>query len=196
LLIIAAALLAFVFNFLALQERDEVTMVAIAAEPLTAGSILEPSSIEWVPIASDFEGMSGLIMEADGAIVDGSVVGEPLTVGSPILRSSLLSPGSGTGLRTISVPIGVEHAAGTTLRVGDRVDVISVVEGKPTFIATDLQVVDLANTSQGALAGGGPYYVLLAVSAPEALSLAGAIDDGSIEIVRSTGAAPIEEGTE
>jgi Flp pilus assembly protein CpaB len=188
LLIIAAALLAFVFNFLALQERDEVTMVAIAAEPLTAGSILEPSSIEWVPIASDFEGMSGLIMEADGAIVDGSVVGEPLTVGSPILRSSLLSPGSGTGLRTISVPIGVEHAAGTTLRVGDRVDVISVVEGKPTFI--------LANTSQGALAGGGPYYVLLAVSAPEALSLAGAIDDGSIEIVRSTGAAPIEEGTE
>ena len=169
-------------------------MVAVAAESLTAGSILGPSSVEWVPIDADFKGIAGMMTEADASSLEGLVLGQPITEGSPLMRSSLLPPGSGQGLRTISVPIGVEHAAGASLRVGDRVDVISVIEGEPRFIASDLEVVELADTNRGTLSAAGPNYVLLAVTAEQALALAGAIDDGSIEIVRSTGAAPIEDG--
>ena len=67
-------------------------------------------------------------------------------------------------------------------------DVISIVGAEPSFVATDLEVVSLAETDQGGLSGVGPYYLVVAVTTDDALALARAIADGSIEIVRSTGA--------
>jgi Flp pilus assembly protein CpaB len=110
---------------------------------------------------------------ADGELVD---------------RSIVIRPGANDGLRTMSIPVPVEHAVGATLMVSDRVDVISVIDGQPSFVAEDLEVVSIAATSQGGLSGVGPYHIVVAVTSDEALALAKAIDDGSIEVVRSTGA--------
>jgi hypothetical protein len=88
----------------------------------------------------------------------------------------------------------MEHAAGATVVVGDRVDVISIIGDAPTFVATDLEVVGVGEASQTGLTVAGPYHVVVAVDTEQALALAKAIAEGSVEVLRSTGAAPLREG--
>ena len=190
-----AALLAFGFNYLALQNRDATTLVAIADGPIPEGAAFTPGLIRLVPLPADFEGLDHVILEEDLVQLDGWIVGRSVAEGELIDRSIVIQRGAGDGLRTMSIPVTVEHAAGATLVVGDRVDVISIVGDEPSFVAVDLEVVGIAERAQGGLSGVGPYYVVVAVTSGDALALAQAIDVGSIEIVRSTGAgAPPADG--
>jgi Flp pilus assembly protein CpaB len=186
-----AALLAFGFNYLALQNRGATTMVAIAAAPIAEGTVLASELVRLVPIPADFEGLEHLIVEEDLTRVEGWIVNRSVTEGELVGRSMVIEPGTGDGLRTMSVPVPVEHAAGGTLVVGDRVDAISLVGDEPGFVAVDLEVVAIAETAQGGLSGVGPYFIVVAVTSEDALGLAKAIDGGSIEIVRSTGAGAV-----
>lgn len=126
--------------------------------------------------------------------MDGWVIGRSIAAGQLIDRSTLVMPGAGVGLRTMSLPVPIEHAAGGTLVIGDRVDVISTTAEEPAFVGTDLEVVGIADTSQSGLSGVGPYYVVVAVTADDALALARAIESTSIEVLRATGARalPVE----
>jgi Flp pilus assembly protein CpaB len=92
----------------------------------------------------------------------------------------------------MSIPVTSEHAAGASIVAGDRIDVISVVDGVAGFVAEALEVVAVADSDQGALSVGGGYYVVVAVGSDQALALAAAIDTGSLELVRSTGAPAID----
>jgi Flp pilus assembly protein CpaB len=186
-----AALLAFGFNYLALQNRGATTMVAIAAAPIAEGTVLASELVRLVPIPTDFEGLEHLIVEEDLTRVEGWIVNRSVTEGELVGRSMVIELGTGDGLRTMSVPVPVEHAAGGTLVVGDRVDAISLVGDEPGFVAVDLEVVAIAETAQGGLSGVGPYFIVVAVTSEDALGLAKAIDGGSIEIVRSTGAGAV-----
>ncbi|HEX6287385.1 MAG TPA: hypothetical protein VFZ80_07855, partial [Acidimicrobiia bacterium] len=112
--------------------------------------------------------------------------------GAVVDTSSLSEPGEGSGLRTMSMPIDREHAAGGSLVAGDRVDVISVVDGVPGFVATNLEVTGVAEEASGGIGAVSAYHVVLSVSAEQALALAAAIDSGSLEIIRSTGAEAID----
>jgi hypothetical protein len=78
------------------------------------------------------------------------------------------------------------------LVVGDRVDVISMIGDEPVFVATDLEVVSIADATQTGLSAVGPYHVVVGVSQEQALALARAIADGSLEVLRSTGADFLE----
>jgi Flp pilus assembly protein CpaB len=187
-----AAALAFALNFLALQSRDVTTLVAIADSSIAAGSPLTPDLIRLVPLPAEFEGIDFLVGEADLENLEGWIVGRPVREGELINRSLVIRPGAGDGLRTMSIPVAVEHAAGATLVMGDRVDVISIVGEEPVFVATDLEVVSIADTTQTGLSAAGPYHVVVGVSPEQALALARAIADGSLEIVRSTGADVLE----
>jgi Flp pilus assembly protein CpaB len=189
-----AALLAFGFNYLALQNRGASTMVAIADAPIAEGTVLASELVRLVAIPSDFEGLEHVIVEEDLTRVEGWIVNRSVTEGELIGRSMVIEPGTGDGLRTMSIPVPVEHAAGGTLVVGDRVDVISLVGDEPGFVAVDLEVVAIAEMAQGGLSGVGPYFIVVAVTSEDALALAKAIDDGSIEIVRSTGAGVAADG--
>ncbi len=189
--IVLAALLAFAFNYLALQNRDATTRVAVADAPIAEGAILSADLIRLVAFPADFEGLEHLVVEQDLSGLEGWIVGRSVAEGELIHDSIVIRPGSGDGLRTMSIPVPVEHAAGATLVVGDRVDVISMMGDEPAFVAVDLEVVGIAETSRGGLAGVGPYYVVVGVTADDALALAQAIDEGSIEIVRSTGAGAL-----
>jgi Flp pilus assembly protein CpaB len=187
-MIAIAALLAFGLNFLALQNRDATTSVAIADRPIPEGTAFSIDLVRLVPIPTDFEGIRHLIAETELGDFDGWIVSRSLAAGELLDRSTVIAPGGGDGLRTMSIPVPVEHAAGATLVIGDRVDVISVVDDVPSYVAVDLEIVAVADTTQEGLAGAGAYHVVVAVDADEALALAGAIDDGSIEVIRSTGA--------
>jgi Flp pilus assembly protein CpaB len=193
LLIALAAILAFGLNYLALQSGDATTLVAVADSPIAEGTPFSAQLVRLVPLPSDFEGLGHLIDEQDLTDLAGAVVSRSVAEGELIDRVAVIQPGTHGGLRTMSIPVPVEHAAGGTLVVGDRVDVISMVGEEPAFVATDLEVVGLAETGQTGLAGIGPYHVVVAVSSEEALALARAIGESSIEIVRSTGASPAAE---
>ena len=126
--------------------------------------------------------------ESDLEHLEGWIVGDSVREGELIHRSLVIRPGTGDGLRTMSIPVPAEHAAGATLVVGDRVDVISIIGDEPVFVAADLEVVSIADTTQTGLAGGGPYHLVVGVNREQALALARAIADGSLEVLRSTGA--------
>jgi Flp pilus assembly protein CpaB len=189
-----AALLAFSLNYLALQNRDATSLVAIAATPLAEGTQFGPETVRLEALPADFTGIDHLIVEEDVAALEGFIVARSMAEGEPIGRSDLIRPGADGGLRAMSIPVPMEHAAGATVVVGDRVDVISMIGDAPTFVATDLEVVSVGEASQTGLTVAGPYHVVVAVDTEQALALARAIDEGSVEILRSTGAAPLREG--
>jgi hypothetical protein len=192
ILIALAVVLAFGLNYLALQDRDATVQVAVAAVPLPEGAVFAASDARLVEIPADFEGLDNLVLADDLSAFQGRIVGRAVGAGDLIDAAALVEPGSHDGLRVMSIPVGIEHAAGAGVEAGDRVDVISVAEGVPQFVATDLEVVGVADLEAGRLSAAGSYFVIVAVEADEALAIAAAINQGSVEIIRSTGAHPIE----
>jgi Flp pilus assembly protein CpaB len=193
LLIALAAILAFGLNYLALQNRDATTMVALADGQIAEGTPFSADLVRLVPLPSDFEGLPRLLTGDDISLRNGWIVSRSVADGELVDADVLIQPGAASGLRTMSIPVPVEHAAGATLVLGDRIDVISMVDDEAVFVAADLEVVSIAETSQGGIGGVGPYHVVVAVTADEALALAKAIDVGSVEVIRSTGAAGAED---
>ncbi|MCB1247313.1 MAG: hypothetical protein KDB69_08610 [Acidimicrobiia bacterium] len=167
-------------------------LVAVATGPIEAGSRIGTDDIRFVPIDADFVGLPGLLDEASWATMAGWVANQSIPEGGVIATSALAPAVDGQGLRTMSVPIATEHAAGGLIEVGDVVDVISVVDSAPEYVVTGVAVVRVA-AETGGIGSNSDYYIVLAVDAEEALRLAGSIDGGSIEIVRSTGAEPVGE---
>lgn len=194
LLIATVAILAFALNVLALRSRDATTLVAVADRPLAAGSVFNTDSVRMIEAPADFEALESLIEPGALAEFDGWVLQRSVAPGGLFDVGAFVEPGASDGLRSMSVPIDVEHAAGGTIGAGDRVDVISVVDGTASFIGTDIEVVSVAELSGGSLGAIGDYHIVVAVEAEQALRLAEAIDVGSIEIVRSTGAAGADTG--
>ncbi len=192
-MIALAAVLAFGLNYLALQDRDSMTMVALAARPIAAGTPFTSELVRFDAVPADFGGLPHLVTEEAVPSLEDFVVSRPIAEGELIDRSAVIAPGNSEGLRTMSIPVPVEHAAGARLVVGDRVDVISMVDGTPTFVAVDLEVVALADTVSTGLSATGPFHVVVGVDAEQALAVARAIEANSIEVLRSTGSVPLED---
>jgi Flp pilus assembly protein CpaB len=191
ILIAVVVILAFILNLLVLQDRNATTLVAIADEPLAAGSTLNPSDLRLVPVDSDFEGLEALVAETEISKLDGWVLSRFVPKGGLLDVAALVEPGTNSGLRSMSLPVPIEHAAGGALVAGDRIDVISVIDGDATFVASFLEVVSVSEASSSAIGGISAYHVVVSVESQEALDLARALDAGSIEIVRSTGAEEV-----
>jgi Flp pilus assembly protein CpaB len=187
-------ILAFVLNLLVLQDRSSTTLVAVADRALATGSAMDQSSIRLVPVDSDFEGLPGLVTEDDLGSLDDWVLARPVPAGNLLDRTALVRPGSGAGLRSMSLPVPVEHAAGGALAPGDRVDVIAVTDGVADFVAVDLEVTTVSEAGSGAIGTISAYHVVVNVEPADALRLAEALAAGPVEIVRATGADRIERG--
>ena len=94
----------------------------------------------------------------------------------------------------MSIPVDAEHAVGGELAAGDRIDLIVVDDDGPRYVLTNAEVLSgSASAELGALASSD-FYIVVAVDPDQALSVAGAIRDGRIEIVKSTGAAGLVTG--
>jgi Flp pilus assembly protein CpaB len=191
LVIAAVAVLAFALNYLALQERDATVLVAVADRHLPAGVPVGVEDVRFVAVPSDFAGLPSLVTEDELASRGGWVLGRAIPGDGVIGEEALVKPGAPDGLRAMSIPIEVEHAAGGSLMAGDRVDVIATTDGEAVFVVTDVEVISVADTSAAAFGAIGSYHVVVAVDADQALHLASAIANGAIEILRSTGAEPI-----
>lgn len=190
-LLAIVVILAFILNMLVLQDRGESTLVAVAAHPLTGGSTLTEGDLRLIPVSASFEGLEGLVTEDQVGDLLGTVLGASLQDGELIRADDLAAPESRSGLRSMSIPIPIEHAVGGALAVGDRVDVISASDGSSRYVAVDLEVIEVGDRDGASIGVTSSFHVVVAVGGDEALAVAAAIDSGSIEIVRSTGAEPI-----
>lgn len=193
ILIGLVVILAFALNLLALRDRDATTLVAVADGPLSAGSLVTKDRIRFVPVDSDFEGLGSLVTESDSSQLEGWLVGRFIADGGLLERTMLVAPGTSDGQRSMSLPVPVEHAAGGNLTAGDRIDVISVVDGSAMYVARGLEVLAVSDASDRGLGAFQASHLVVAVSGDEGLLLAEAIDSGSIEVVKSTGLETAEE---
>lgn len=191
-LIAIVVILAFVLNLLVLQDRSATTLVVMTERPLVAGSTLELDSVRLVPVDASFAGLGTLIDEEELAAYEGWVLARSVPAEGLLGVDDLAAPESASGLRSMSLPVAVEHAAGGSLTPGDRVDVISVEDGTARFIASSLEVIAVSDVGSGSIGSVTSHHVTVAVEAAEALRLAEALENGSMELVRSTGAAGIE----
>lgn len=134
-----------------------------------------------------------------GGLRPGTAVSGVIAEGSPIRTADLVAAADRDRLRSMSIQVDRAQAVGGNLTVGDRVDVIHVVNGTATYVVAGVQVIDVASSpnSRGLTGSGaaGGYFVVLRVDARQALALATAMDNGGAQVIRSTGAEPVGEGT-
>lgn len=191
ILIAIAAILAFVLNMVVLQDQSSTTLIAVADSAIAQGTVFHPDDVRFVPVPTDFAGIDSLLTEAETTANQGWIVDRPIAEGSVIDASAVVEPGAPSGLRSMSIPVDLEHAAGGAIRSGDRVDIITVSEGQASYVITDVGVIATADLNGDAFGAIGDYHVVVAVDANQALALAEAMASGMVELVRSTGAPPI-----
>jgi len=192
-LIGVVAVLAFVLNLLVLQDRGSTVLVAVADRHIAEGSALTADSLRLVPVDADFDALESMVLEEHISDFEGWIATRSLEAGDLVLNSEIIEPGMTSGMRTMSLPVDPEHAAGGSLVVGDRIDVISVVDGDARFVVANVRVTGVAASESGSFSSSS-YYVVVGVEGHQALLLAKALEDGPLEVIRATGAPKVQEG--
>lgn len=194
-LMVLSGLLAFVLVAAVLGDRSERIEVAVAGRDIAAGAQVAPDLIEAAELPTD-SGLTDKIVTVDQINSGAWVATQPLAVGDPIRRSDLAEAEAMGHLRSMSVPVSRASAVGGGLRVGDRVDVIDVIDGVANYVLVDAQVLEVSEgrSSGGITAGASSdLFVVVEVDARQALRVAEALVDGRVDVVRSTGAEPISD---
>jgi len=192
-----AGTLAFVLSASVLRDRAERVEVMVAARDIPAGTELTAGMLRSIELDADSPLATALLLR--GRLEPGTVLDGAVTEGSPIRTSDLVEGSRGDRLRSMSIQVDRAQAVGGDIAIGDLVDVIDVVDGSPTYVVAGVQVIDVASegSSRGLSGSGGPggFFVVVQVDADQALALAGAMEDGGLQVVRSTGAEPVADGT-
>ncbi|HUP70371.1 MAG TPA: hypothetical protein VM142_11215 [Acidimicrobiales bacterium] len=190
-LMVLSGLLAFVLMATVMGDRSERIQVAVAQADIAAGAILRSTLVKPSELAADSPLASSLVSLA--MVRSGKwTATRAIAAGDPIRRSDLARSQNRPGLRSMSISVARENAVGGALGVGDKVDVIDVVDGRAVFVVTDVEVTKVATpmSSGGITRGAGrEFFVVVQVDPSQALALAEALADGKLDVVRSTGAA-------
>lgn len=192
-----AGTLAFVLSASLLRDRAERVEVLVAARDIPAGAELTIGMVRSVELDADSPLASALLLR--GGLEKGMVVRELVAEGSPIRAADLVEAGEGDRLRSMSIQVDRAQAVGGDIAVGDLIDVIDVVNGTPTYVVSGVQVINVASQgSSRGLSGGVAdrgFFVVVRVDARQALALAGAMKEGGVQVIRSTGAEPVADAT-
>lgn len=192
-----AGTLAFVLSASVLRDRADHVEVLVAARDIPAGTELSTGMVRSIELDAHSPLAATLVLSS--RLRPGMVVSGVIAEGSPIRTSDLVAAGEGDRLRSMSIQVDRAQAVGGDLAVGDRIDVIHVVGGTATYVVAGVQVIDVASSqnSRGLTGSGaaGGFFVVVRVDADQALAIAGAMDDGGVQIIRSTGAEPVADGT-
>lgn len=194
LLIVATGVLALVTNLVLLRRGEEpLTQVAVSAVDLAPGRALREGDTQLTPIDVSEEVAAGLISESELGEYQGWLIIGQTVAGSLLTKANLRSPLAPVGLRAMSLPVDASHAVGGDLIPGDLVDVIRVDAEQASFVATAVEVLAVSTQSEGALGlSGGGFHLVLEVDERTALALALALANAKVEVLRSTGSAPVE----
>lgn len=192
-IMLLAGLLAVLANFAVLRARDESFLVAVADRDLGRGTVATADAFRVVEVQVDSDLLVTLVEAENLAELGGRIAARSIADGELILASDFVAAAAPSERRAMSIPVARVHAAGGMITDADVVDVVAVVDGIAEYIVVAAPVLDVAAPSTTGIGSSGEFYVTVAVDATTALRIAGAMDRGSIEIVRSTGASrPIE----
>lgn len=193
---LVAALLAFVIAASLLNDRREMVTVAVARQRIPVGAVITAGMVvsDKVPASTGFANS----LVAFDRIGSGTLVAtRTLQAGEPLTSSAVGAPGSVAGQRVMSISLKTWQAANGEIQVGDQVDVIETTKTGARYVLTSAAVVGRSSGSEGGgLAGGlrtGDLVISVEVDSAQALDLAAAIEAGTITVVRSTGAPPVQE---
>ena len=189
-LMVAAAVVAGLLNLVALRSGDDRVAVAVLAAPVAAGQLVDADALRYEPLGASRSLQGSLVTEAAAAAGGDWIAVHDLQAGDVLRRSDLRSNAAPDGQRAMSIPVDPAHAAGGALRVGDRVDVIDVIDDRAAYVLTGAEVLAVTGNGAGGLGGSGGFSITVAVDADAALRLALAIRSESVDVVRSTGATP------
>lgn len=190
-LMVLAALVTFVAVSAALRDRRATVEVLVAADDLDSGRVVDASDFTVLSVpasAASLDAWVGPLDEPSGQLA------RPLSPGEPLLRSDLVAVEDGLASRTFSIPVEDRVIDGLGLIVGDRVDVVGLtVDGLPSFVVGGVRVVRLPAASTGSSLSGrlGPGFVTVEVDERQVLALVTALRVEAVDVVRSTGAAPV-----
>lgn len=184
-----AALFALLLNLAVLRSNDSTVEIAVAAADIRAGTTLTMSHLTIAEVAADDVLNSRLVLVDSMGDRVGQLTTRAIAAGEPVLESDLLAVDSPDGLRAMSVPIDQTRAVAGQLTAGDSVDVVLVVDGLATYIATGVRVIAIPDAGTNTLGARSGYAPTFAVTATQALRIAAALDSGEVHIVRSTGSA-------
>ncbi|MCP4083466.1 MAG: hypothetical protein GY745_00190 [Actinomycetia bacterium] len=182
LLTVAAALAAFILVVGLLHQQGQTQEILAAATDLSAGDRLGPGAVRVVVLPADTD--LAALVPADHDLTE-VAVSRPVAAGAPLRGTDLQPLDTHPAGSRLSIPVEPERAVGGQLRLLDRIDVISVVDGSARVVAAGLLVVDLPAADGGPFVASGPWYVVVEVDAEEALAVAVAIDAGAVQLARS-----------
>lgn len=197
IVMILAGLAAFVLNVNVVRAQEAVTMVVVAAEDLVPGVSFDRSMVELVALDAENPVIDQLVREDALAAFEGKVVTSRVLEGEFVSAADLADQAAQENLRAVSVRVDASHAGGGSLiRRGDLIDVIAVRDGVARYVVTGAQVLHVPEQgSNGGLVSVNDYYVVIAVDADTALSVAEALQADSVEVVLATGAPSPERLT-
>lgn len=193
---LVAALLAFVLAVSLLNDRREMVTVAVARERIPVGAVITPAMVvsDVVPASTGF---ATTLVPFDRLASGTLVATRTLQAGEPLTSSAVGATGSVSGQRVMSISLKTWQAANGEIQIGDQVDVIETTKTGARYVLTSAAVVGRSSGSEGGgLAGGlrtGDLVISVEVDSAQALDLAAAIEVGTITVVRSTGAPPVQD---
>lgn len=162
----------------------------VAARSISAGTTIQASDLEMVAV--DLPEGPGSRSFANTSVLLGRIAVAPIAKGE-LLQASAISDGASAGTSfQVSIPIDRARALDGMLQAGERVDVLVTYSGsdvaRTLVVARRAQIVRLASSSRGALAGGGDLIVVLALPSPgEVLAVTHGSQAGKVTLVRATG---------
>ncbi len=192
LLMILAGLLAFLLVLAALRDTSATSFVGKAATDIPAGTTIEAADVELIEISGD--ALGGAVLSSDQlneVITGGQVTTRALSTGTLLQPSDFTAVGYQTQIRSMSIPISPTRAVAGSLQPGDLVDIIASADGVSWHVMTSAEVLATADATTGGFASND-YTVTVAVDPILSLRLACAMTNFSMDIVRATGATPLE----
>ncbi len=190
-IMIVAGLAAFLLVFSLLRSRDETFQVATAIEELRAGTAVTDEAFAFASFGVTDRATLGTLLspqQVEQAVAEGWVVTRTIPAGDPVRMSDFRTDADPSELRAMSIPIDQGHAVAGALQPGDLIDVIVVRNGIASYVTTGVEILDVAGADSQF---GGGFSVTVAVDGTSSLRLASALRDGSIDLVRATGAAEV-----
>lgn len=186
---VAAGLVGIVATLAVLRSSNDATPVAVAAHEILPGESVTADDVTFVDLDATDAVLDTLVPDGDMSGVEGSIAVHRISEGELISVEALAQKAAPGGHRAMSVPVAESRAVAGELEAGDRVDVLTVVDGEATYAVKGAEVLSVDRPATGALGGGiEEFSVTVAVDDEQALAVVAGIDSGSIVLTRSTGA--------
>lgn len=191
IIMIVAGLLAALVNFNLLQQRDATFPVAVARADLIPGQPVTAGDFGVEEIKATEGVLNTLLLFEDVATIEGMIIIRPVRAGQLVGPADFQEPAAPLQQRAMSIPIETDLAVGGAITEADLIDIIHVDNQVARYVAVSIPVLAVAG-EEASFGGTIDFYVVVAVDAETSLKIASALDEGTVMLVRSTGAdAPV-----